>query len=64
MATLFYNISYLFLYVALDQLRWENLLSYLEMMLMMMLLLLMKMKKIQTRQGKEIDKRRLLYFYL
>ena len=48
MAMLFYNISYLFLYVALDQLRWENLLSYLERMLMMM-----KMKIIQTmtRQG-------------
>ena len=43
MATLFYNISYLFLYVALDQLRWENLLSYLERMLMMM-----KMKIIQN----------------
>ena len=40
MATLFYKISYLFLYVALDQLRWENLLSYLERMLMMMLLVL------------------------
>ena len=53
MATLFYNISYLFLYVTLDQLRWENLLSYLERLLVMMLLLLMKMKIIQTmtRQG-------------